>query len=254
MIREAMLLPILYILSQVVRFVGWIGGLANPNPLFSRLFDWVIGFERAHQMRDEHAEELVDAVAAREIEYDVSKQVLIEETREQHQKSVSRISRGESVLSLSIAFLAVLMKELPANLQLPCGLPSHLHRLCGLAIPLPSLNVVLLVLTAILVVSVFFRQTAIEAHAFTSPSVFDTYDGLMTKLAWNGAILGQTKLAFNMVALQIMREFDDRIYQMVLDLMAEHVEHDGIDRREAMETYGSEVFEILTEKWDIDNS
>lgn len=240
MIRKVAALPMIYVLSRVVGFVGLVGGLVNPAPVFNRLFDWIIGVDRAERSRDEHAEALVGAVAAHDIEYRTSKQVLIKETRENHRASISRISRGESVVSISIALLAVFANGIPPELGLPFGV----------SIALPSLNGVLFLLTIMLVVSVFFREVAVETLAFSAPSVFDSYDELMTQLAWNGGTLSQSRVAYNTLLLQILRDWDESFYQLYLGMIADYVEKGGFPKRKAWQRYGADAMEIVNEKYE----
>lgn len=234
-----MALPIVYVLSRVVGVVGWAGRRVNPALLFALMYDRMIGFEKMERMRDERGEALADAVAARGIEHNVSKQVLIEEARANHRKSISQFSRGESVLSISIAIIAVLVKQLPTTLQLPFGV----------SVSFPSLNTVLLLLTLLLIVSVFFRQTAIEALAFSSLSVFDSYDELMTKRAWNGGTLSYSKLAYNTLVLQVFREWDEAFYQLYLRMIADMMEHGLMARREMVKKYYPEMAEVVMGKF-----
>lgn len=239
MIRELLALPFVFILSWVVTVVGWMGKLVNPTPAFRLLFDWLIGFGKAEQMSDEHADALVDSVAAWEIEYDVSKQVLIEQARENHRRSISRISRGESVLSISIALIAVLVKQVPSTVPLPLGL----------SLSLPSVNTILLVLTVVLVISVFFRETAVEAQVFSSPTVFDTYDELMTKLAWNGGTLSESRVSYNLLVLQILREWDERFYHLYLRMISDFIEEKGFSKHEALKKYLPIAMDLIEEKY-----
>lgn len=133
MIREILTFPLVYILSRMVGFVGLIGRVLNPVPLFVWFFDVVVGFKEAEKLRDHHAEALVDAVEARELEYGTSKQVLIEKTQNSHQESLARISRGESILSIGIAIIAVFIEELPGSISL-----------LSISLPIPALETLLL--------------------------------------------------------------------------------------------------------------
>lgn len=239
MIPKLLALPVFYILSRIVEFVGLIGGVVNPTPIFAKIFDWTIGFKNAKQMRDEHAKSLVPAVESREIDYDVSKQVLIKETEKQRQESIARITRGESIVSIIIAVLALWVGELPSEIHLPLDA----------TVPLIPLDTILLLLVSLLVASVFFREVSVQAQAFTSPSVFESYDELMTKMAWNGGTLSQTRVLYNTLVLQILREWDMRFYELYLELIADYVEQDGIPLFEAMERYGSDAYEIVQDKY-----
>jgi len=237
--RKIVALPIVYVLSRLVALVGRIGKTFNLSPLFDWLFDWLIGYDNANQMREEHANSLVNAVADREIEYRVSKQLLIKEAQKNHRDSVSQISRGESILSILIAVIAVFVEKLPARTDLPIGV----------SVPLPSLNQLLLALTLILVISVFFRQTAIENQAFPSPSVFETYDELMTKLAWNGGVLAETRVIYYLLVLQICREWDERFYRVYLRMIAEFASKEGLSKRGAIRLYWPEFYQIINDKY-----
>jgi hypothetical protein len=239
MIRKVVALPFVYLISRVVWLVGAVGRLVNPGVLFAGVFDRVIGFERAARIRDEHKGALVDAVAAREMEYPLSKRAMVKQIREQHQKSTEQITRGESMVSISIALIALFVKQVPAIVYLPFGF----------SLPLPSLNTLLLVLTTALVSSVFFRQTAIKSQAFTDPSVFDSYDELMTQLAWNGGTLARSRVGFNLLSLQLLREFDEQFYQLYLEMAVKIVEENGISRTEALKEFGSDAIAIVDNKF-----
>ena len=228
-----------YLLSRVVGVVAWVGRVINPIGIFIRVFDWTIGIDETQQTRDDHLEPLVEAVEAHEIEYKVSKQVLIEEVGRQHRGSISQISRGESVLSVSIALIAVFVGELPAAISLPFGI----------SLPLPSITTLLLILSVILVTSVFFRRTAIAAAAFSKPNVFDSYNTLMTKLAWNGGTLKYSRLASNILILQIMKEWDERYYRLTLQIMADLVKDGDFGFREGLNRYWDEIWVIMEDKY-----
>lgn len=241
MIRKLLVLPVIYVLSRIVAVVARAGELINPNPVFTWLFDWMIGWETAEQMRDDHKDALVEAVAARDIQYGGSKQVLIEESQNLHRESLSNISRGESLFTISIALIAALGTELPETATI----------LFGLQIPLPSVNALLLILTVILVASVFLRETAIQSQAFKSPSVFDSYEELIVKVAWNGGTLSQTRLMSNLLLVQILRETDEDLYQLYLDFIAEYIAKDGISRQETVVRFVSYAYKIVLRKWNI---
>lgn len=238
MIRKVVALPFVYLLSRIVWLVGIVGRLVNLGTLFAWIFDRVIGFESASDIRDEHREALVDAVAAREIEYCQSKRAMVEQIQEQHQTSTEQITRGESVVSISIALIVLFINQVPAIVYLPFGF----------VLPLPSLNTLLFILTTALVSSVFFRHTAIESQAFTDPSVFDSYDELMIQLAWNSGTLARSRVGFNLLSLQLIREFDEQFYQLYLRMIAKIVDGDGISRIEALKEFGSDAIAIAENK------
>lgn len=239
MIRELIAYPFVSLLSRLVGLVGLIGIIVGRFSVFSWLFDWLIGFEKAERRRDEHEQALVNAVAAYEIDYQVSKQELIEEIRENHRKSISQIARGESVLSVTIALIAVLIDELPGTIEI----------VLGITLPLPTVNTILLILTILLVASVAFKQIAIEAQAFSSPTVFDSYDALMTKLAWNQTTLRSTRTPTNLLAFEIWRQIDERFYQLYLEMFADVVREGGISKIEGLSRYGREAIEIAEDKF-----
>lgn len=233
-------LPLVYTLSRMVWLVGIVGGLLNPSPLFSLIFDRIIGIDKAELIRNEHAEALIGAVEAREIDYGESKQVLIEKTREGHQESLSRISRGESILSISIALVAVFVEEIPRTVELPMDI----------SLPIPSLETILLLFTVVLICSVFLRETAIEALSFDSPSVFDSHDELMTKWAWNEGAVPHSLLSYNTLLLQVIRDWDERHYENYLDLIATFVESDDFSKIDALQEYWTRSYQVAQQSED----
>lgn len=197
--------------------------------IFVRLFDVLFGFERAAKIRAQHGHALEEAVDKRDLEYDFSKQFPIERSRENRQESISRISRGESVLSTVIAGLAITISESPTAI--------------------PDLRWILFGLTIILVTAVLFRETAIDAFAFTDESPFDSYPGLNTKRSWNGGTLKKSRVTLNMLLIILMRELDERFYQLYLEVIAEYIEKDGISRSYVIREYLPGIVEVVEDWW-----
>lgn len=152
-------------------------------------------------------------------------------TRENRLESIARISRGESVLSVGIATVAPLISELPN--------PPNYFRwvLFGLAV--------------VLVVTVLFRETAIEALAFTSESPFDSYPGLHTKRAWNGGTLKKSNVTRNTLFMIILKEWDEQFYQIYLDLIADYIAKPEKSCIELINKFLPDIYKVLDGKYEF---
>lgn len=210
MIRQLLALPIVFVMSGVVQFISWIGSKANPSPYMRSIFDWLIGFDNAEKIRNDHADALTHAYAKRDLKPQGSKQAYAKSARIGHRKSLTQLSRGESFLSLAIAIIAISFDELPP--------------------PLPPLKLVLLGLTILVITSVFFRETVIFAFAFHYPSVFESFPQLMLKDNWNKGTLTNSRIEVEMLWLEILRQYNQQYYDLYIDFLIEYVGNEDLSR------------------------
>lgn len=223
MLKKIALYPVVWVFSIVGEITRSVGKILPISRFYRWVFDTLIGIEEGRQWRDDHVAIVAHHVAENDIASSEPKEDLATEVESNWQQTEKHLSNGESVLGLGIAGASFFASPWVAG-----------------------------ALAILLIISVSVRLTAVEALAYTNTHLEKSPERLKAEAEWNGGVLDSTRVTSNMLALRIMREIDERFYELWLNEVFGPVLSGERSTKEAVKLWWDEAIEIMVSNTDAD--